>query len=111
MHETGLAEGIIEALRKVQSERETPIKRARVQVGELSGISPDHLAEHFYEAAEGTEFENIELETEVCGLMAKCGACEALFEVTDETEACPECGRSDSLSVQAESTVRLVAVE
>ena len=110
MHETGLAEGIIEALRKVRAERAEPIKVARLQVGELGGISPDHLAEHFYEAAEGTEFENVKLETEVRGIMAKCSVCGATFEVTEEMEACPECN-SRSVSIQIDGAVTLVSVE
>ena len=110
MHETGLAEGIIEALRKVQSERQDPIRVVRLQVGELSGISPEHLAEHFYEAAEGTEFADVRLETEVRGVSARCADCEAGFEVTDDVEGCPECG-SPNMSVQADDGVKLVAVE
>jgi len=110
MHETGLAEGIIEALRKVQTERQDPIRVVHLQVGELSGISPEHLAEHFYEAAEGTEFAGVSLETEVCGINAKCADCGAGFEVTENTEACPECG-SRNMSVQADDGVKLVAVE
>jgi hydrogenase nickel incorporation protein HypA/HybF len=110
MHETGIAEGIIEALRQVQAERKDPIQVVRLQVGELSGISPEHLAEHFYEAAEGTEFEHVTLETEVRGIMGKCTACEVVFEITDEVDACPECG-SRNVSVQADDGLKLVAVE
>ena len=110
MHETGLAEAIIETLRKVQAERIEAIRLVRLQVGELSGIAPEHLAEHFYEAAEGTEFEGVKLETEVRGIMAKCEACEAVFEVTEDVEACPECA-SESMSVQADEGVKLISVE
>jgi Zn finger protein HypA/HybF involved in hydrogenase expression len=110
MHETGLAQGIIEALRRVQADRSEPIRLARLSVGELSGLSPEHLAEHFYEAAEGTEFEQVILETEVRGLDAKCTACEARFEVTDDVEACPVCA-SESYSLQPDDGVKLVSVE
>jgi len=110
MHETGIAEGIIEALRKVQAGLDEPIRIARLEVSELGGISPEHLAEHFYEAAEGTEFENVKLEAEVRGIMAKCEVCDAEFEVTEDTEACPEC-RSKNVSVQAHDAIKLVSVE
>ena len=110
MHETGLAEAIIKTLRKVQAEREDAIRVLRLQVGELSGITPEHLAEHFYEAAQGTEFEHVKLEIEVRGIMAKCAACEAVFEVTDDVEACPEC-ESQSIGVQADDGVKLVFIE
>ena len=75
MHETGLAEAIVDALRKVQAERAEPIRVARLQVSELGGITPEHLAEHFYEAAEGTEFESVRLETDVIGILGKCSGC------------------------------------
>jgi hydrogenase nickel insertion protein HypA len=110
MHETGLAEGIIAALRRVQAERSERIRVVRLAVGELSGLSPEHLAEHFEEAAEGTEFAGVVLETEVRGIAAKCVGCECVFEVTEDVEACPECG-SESISVQADDGVQLVAVE
>ncbi|MBM3475334.1 MAG: hydrogenase maturation nickel metallochaperone HypA [Armatimonadetes bacterium] len=110
MHETGLAEAIIETLRKVQAARSEAIRLVRLQVGEFSGITPEHLAEHFYEAAEGTEFEGVKLETEVRGIMAKCEACEAVFELTQDTESCPKCA-SGNMSVQADEGVKLVSVE
>ena len=110
MHVTGLAEVLIEALRKVQAERSEPIRVVRLQVGELGGISPEHLAEHFYEAATGTEFEHVKLETDVRGVMATCADCGAAIELSDELEACPDCG-SRSLAVQADDAVRLVSVE
>ena len=110
MHETGMAEALVEALRKVQADLETPIKVARMEIGELAGITPEHLAEHFYEAAEGTEFEGVTLEAEVVGLTAQCGKCGAVVEITDDVDACAQCG-SEDLAVQAHDTIKLVSVE
>jgi len=97
-------------LRSVQAERTEPIRVVRLAIGELSGLSPEHLAEHFYEAAEGTEFGQVRLETEMRGITARCVDCGAGFEVTEDVEACPEC-RSQSISVQTDDGVKLVAVE
>lgn len=110
MHETGIADAIVEVLRRLQAERDQPITRAVVQVGELSGITPEHLAEHFQEAAKGTEVAEVELHTEVRGVMAKCAECGAVTEVTEELEACPECG-GRSLGVDADDAIKLVRVE
>ena len=110
MHETGIADAIVDALRRVQAERGKRIVRALIQVGELSGIAPEHLAEHFREAAEGTEVAEVILDTEVRGLMAKCTACGAVIEIGDEVEACPDCG-GRSLNVQADDAIKLVSVQ
>jgi hydrogenase nickel incorporation protein HypA/HybF len=110
VHETGIADALVQTLVRLQAERGEPIRRAVVQVSELSGITPQHLAEHFREAAEGTEVAGVALETEVRGLVAKCTACEAVVEVTDDLEACPECG-GRSLNLQADDAIRLVAIE
>jgi Zn finger protein HypA/HybF involved in hydrogenase expression len=94
----------------VQASRRDPICVVHLQVGELGGISPEHLAEHFYEAAAGTEFEHVRLETTTGGIMARCTSCSAASELTDDLETCPQCG-SRSLSVQPDDAVRLVSVE
>lgn len=110
MHETGIADALVGVLRRLQAERGQPIVRAVVQVGELSGITPEHLAEHFREAADGTEVAKVELHTEVRGIMAKCPACGGVTEVTEELTACPDCG-AQSLSVDADDAIRLVSIE
>jgi hydrogenase nickel incorporation protein HypA/HybF len=110
VHETGIADAIVEVLCRLQAERGQPIARAVVQVGELSGITPEHLADHFQEAAEGTEVAGVELRTEVRGIMAKCAACGAVAEVTDELEACPECG-GRSLALDTDDAIKLVRIE
>ncbi len=110
MHETGIADAIVEVLRRLQVERGQVIARAVVQVGELSGITPDHLEEHFREAAEGTEVAEVELVTQVRGVMAKCAECGRVAEVTEDLETCPECG-GQSLSIKADDAIKLVAIE
>ena len=110
MHETGLAEAIIDALRKVQAERGEAISVARLQVSELGGISPEHLSEHFYEAAEGTEFAEIRLDVEVRGILAQCSSCGSMVEMDEDIDACPECEGQD-LAIQAQDAVKLVSVE
>jgi hydrogenase nickel insertion protein HypA len=110
MHETGIAEAIIEALRRVQAQHEQPIKRATIRISELSGISGEHLVEHFSEAAEGTEFEDVVLETEVSGIMAKCMDCDTVVEASEDLDACPSCG-STNLTLHTDDAIKLVSVE
>ncbi|HJN16797.1 MAG TPA: hydrogenase maturation nickel metallochaperone HypA [Armatimonadota bacterium] len=110
MHETGLAEAIIDALRKVQAERGEAIAVARLQVSELGGITPEHLAEHFHEAAEGTEFDKVRLEVEIRGILAQCNKCGSAVEMDEDIDACPQC-EGQSLAIQAQDAVKLVSVE
>lgn len=110
VHETGIAEAIIDALRQVQAQREQRIRRATIRISELSGISGEHLVEHFYEAAAGTEFEDVTLETEVSGIMAKCMECSAIVQASDDLDACPSCG-STNLTLHTEDAIKLVSVE
>lgn len=110
MHETGIAEAIIDALRQVQAQHGQPIRRATIRISELSGISGEHLAEHFYEAATGTEFEDVTLETEVSGILAKCMKCSAIVQASEDLDACPSCGSTD-LTLHTDDAIKLVSVE
>ncbi len=110
VHETGIAEAIIDALRQVQAQQQQKIKRATIRISELSGLSGEHVAEHFYEAAAGTEFENVVLETEVSGIMAKCMECSAIVQASEDLDACPACS-STNLTLHTDDAIKLVSVE
>jgi hydrogenase nickel incorporation protein HypA/HybF len=63
MHELGLARdmlGRIDAMACEQGARR--VVRVKVTLGALCGVSPDHLRQHFAEAARGTFAEGARLE-------------------------------------------------
>jgi hydrogenase nickel incorporation protein HypA/HybF len=65
MHEVGVANGILEAVRKETAMR--PAARATkvgVRIGEMAGIDPESLAFCFEALVKGTEMEPLELAIE-----------------------------------------------
>ena len=66
MHESGLTRALVrEIVRAAAREGATKVVRAKVRIGALAGISPDHLREHFIIAARGSVAEDASLEVEM----------------------------------------------
>ena len=62
MHESSLIPDLMEKIKRVARENNArKITAVEVVIGALAGISPDHLKEHFDEAARGTSAEGAEL--------------------------------------------------
>jgi len=68
MHELGIANSVLEAVRAEADNHPgaVPVKVA-VRVGELAGINPDALAFSFQALTSGTEWERLALEVETTG--------------------------------------------
>ena len=66
MHEMSLMKNLIaKAVEVVDREGGTRATRIGIRLGALSHMSPQHLKEHFDQAAAGTPLEHAELEVEV----------------------------------------------
>lgn len=66
MHETSLIPDLMEKIARVARENDArKITAVELTIGALAGISPDHLREHFDEAAAGTGAEGAELRISV----------------------------------------------
>jgi hydrogenase nickel incorporation protein HypA/HybF len=62
MHETSLIPDLLDKINKVARENNaTKITAVELEIGALAGISPDHLREHFDQAAAGTPAEGAQL--------------------------------------------------
>jgi hydrogenase nickel incorporation protein HypA/HybF len=58
MHDSAMARGLIAAAERAAREAGAPrVRRVRVRVGALAGISADHLRHHFEAALAGTSLE------------------------------------------------------
>jgi hydrogenase nickel incorporation protein HypA/HybF len=93
MHEIGIANSILEAVR-AEAERHpraTPRKVA-VRIGELAAVDADALRFGFEVLTRDTELESLELEIEICPRRHRCYSCGAEFNVTDYEFQCPQCG-------------------
>ena len=66
MHETSLIPDLMDKINRVARENDaTKITAVELVIGALAGISPDHLREHFDEAAAGTSAAGAELRISV----------------------------------------------
>lgn len=66
MHETSLIPDLIARIEQVARENGAQkVLAVEVHIGALAGLSPDHLREHFVEAAAGTVAEGADLRATV----------------------------------------------
>ena len=62
MHDSAMMQGLIRTAESAARDAgATAVAAIRIRIGALSGISPDHLQEHFDEAVAGTSLEGSEL--------------------------------------------------
>ena len=92
MHELGIAEATIDAVRKEAARYpNTRVARVGLRIGELAGIDPAALRFAFEAIVQGTEFETLYLEIESCPQKRRCMDCGLDFVVRDYDLRCPDC--------------------
>lgn len=92
MHEMGIANSILEAVRTEMERRpENRARRVGVRVGELAAIDAESLRFCFDALKRETDLEALELEIEVCSRRHRCKLCGAEFTVRDYDFECPQC--------------------
>ena len=92
MHEMGIANSILEAVRA--ESRRYPGSRATkvgVRVGELFAIDPESLRFCFDALVRDTDLEGLVLEIEWKRRQHRCRSCGLVFEVRAYDFECPEC--------------------
>jgi Zn finger protein HypA/HybF involved in hydrogenase expression len=63
MHETHLFKNVLAYLEKEEKASSKRIKKIHVSLSEFGGLSREHFLGHFKEAASGTRWERLEIET------------------------------------------------
>lgn len=93
MHEIGIADSILEAVKMEASRRPgcAPTKVA-VRIGELAGVDPDALRFCFQALTTGTELGSFQLEIEYCPPRYLCTSCSFEFSASGFDSCCPQCG-------------------
>lgn len=95
MHETAVAQGLIEAiLCEAQKQGGRPI-RAKMSCGTLNAVNDEVVRFAFEAVAEGTVCEGMILEIEHIPLQARCRTCGSTFVVTLSDVRCPHCAGTD----------------
>jgi hydrogenase nickel incorporation protein HypA/HybF len=98
MHEMGIANSVIEAV-KAEAESRPGMRVAKVglRIGELSGVNPEALRFCFEALVKETDFEGAALEIEFRPQRHRCPACAREFEVESYDTKCPACGEPATL--------------
>ncbi|HEY7264883.1 MAG TPA: hydrogenase maturation nickel metallochaperone HypA [Trebonia sp.] len=94
MHEFGLCEGVLEAVRKRAAGR--PVTGIRVRCGVRHAVDPDSMAQAFALLAAGTEADGAAVEVVTVPATVTCRGCGADSETTDPIPVCPRCGSADA---------------
>ncbi len=96
MHELSMMEGIMEKVEKQAAENNVRnIKKIKLVVGELKGISPDSLKFCFEMLPKKQLFNNTSLEVELRKASAKCQDCGKKFSADPKNYGCPYCAATD----------------
>ena len=90
MHEFGLCEGVLEAVRNRAGGR--PVSGIRVRCGVRHAVDPETMAQAFGFVATGTEAEGAAVEVVTVPVTVDCQDCGAVGESSDVLTVCPRCG-------------------
>ncbi len=93
MHELSIAQSLLEiVVDEANKNGLVQIRGIKLQVGEFAAVVPEALTFCFEMVSRDTAASGAVLEIETTPVVARCGECELLFEVENQTFLCPECG-------------------
>ena len=90
MHEFGLCEGILDAMRRRANGRR--VARVRIRVGAMHRVDQEAFKQAFSWAADKTEAQDATVELMITSVRAVCHQCKAETESEDVVIACRSCG-------------------
>ena len=97
MHEMGIANSVLEAVRK-EMRRYPEARPAKVglRIGEMAAVDQESLRFCFEALTAGTDVEGLQLEIELCPRRHRCKDCGKEFNVADYDFQCEACGAVNS---------------
>jgi len=102
MHELGIVFEIAKIVGGIAAEYDIApedIAAVVVEIGEASTIIPRYLRECWPAAIDRTEFEHVELQTEVITATVSCKACQTVYEYLKNDRKCPRCGLEEAVMI------------
>lgn len=97
MHELSVCLSMLDQVRAIAKERDAvQVSKIYVQIGPLSGVEPDLLAQAFPIASAGTVAEQAELILENLELRILCLDCQAESPSPANNLLCPACGSNQT---------------
>lgn len=110
MHETMVAQSLLETISAEADKRSAKPISAKVSCGVLNAVNDDVLSFAFDAIAKGTACEGMKLQIEHKQLKARCKSCEEVFEFELYQPVCPKCGSSD-FELQPDAALVLEEIE
>ncbi len=107
MHELSITQSVVSAV--TARMRDAPVRRIRLEVGQLSGLVPDSVRFCFEMVAAGTTCEGAALEIDEPPGRARCRSCGVTFETGEVLPLC-SCGSAD-VEVLGGRELRILEVE
>ena len=108
MHEYGLCEDIVAAVRRRAGGR--TVSRVRVEIGARHAAFKEPMAQAFTAAASGTEAADATLEIVPVPASLRCRRCRHQAKTTDLLAVCPVCG-SDEVDLDGGDELTLIELE
>lgn len=92
MHELGICDALLKMVRGIMKDEELErVDKITVEVGTLSGVMPNFLADCWVAVADGTELEKTEFVIEELAGTAQCMDCGEEFVADLNDLTCPAC--------------------
>ncbi len=110
MHETAVAESLLDTLLDLATKHKAKPLKAKISYGSFSCINEEVLNFAFEAVSKGTICENMILEYEKKPVMADCKKCGNKFEFEINSPLCPYC-ESEEYSLNSEPPLTLETVE
>ncbi|MHC4842692.1 MAG: hydrogenase maturation nickel metallochaperone HypA/HybF [Planctomycetota bacterium] len=95
MHETMVAQSLLEAILAEATKQNARPLRAKMSCGAMNHINEDTLSFAFDALSKGTKCEGMELAVEQKPIKGKCNECNEVFEFEIRNPVCSHCGKDD----------------
>lgn len=111
MHEMSIAQSIMDiVLEESRRHGLNQVKTIKLQVGAMAAVVPESLTFCFDLLSRDSLVEGAVLEIETLPVVARCSACDILFQVENQSFLCPECGEP-TLDLVSGRELSLMSIE
>jgi hydrogenase nickel incorporation protein HypA/HybF len=110
MHETMVAENLLEAILAEAEKQKTRPIGAVVSCGKLNALSEEVLCFAFEAIAKGTNCEEVKLNVEHKPIQGKCRNCKQSFDLDPNSPRCPNCS-SEQFDLMPDAPIILESIE
>ena len=110
MHETAIAQGLFDAIKKETERQKAKPLSAKITCGLLNAVNDEVLQFAFDAICEGTVCQATKLNIEHKPLQGKCKKCNKQFDVEISKPLCSNCG-SDNFKLLPDEPIMLQEIE